>query len=79
VSDVVEELLARARRAKRAKDIYDEEIVEIRKLLPVVRAEDPKKYGPRKLEEMILGLQERGTISRLTADAVGKSRKKPDD
>ena len=78
MSDVVEELLAHARAAKRAREAYEREIAEVDKLLPVVRAMNPKLYGPRKLEAMILGERERGTISRLTAEAAGTSRKKTD-
>lgn len=75
MSDVVEELVAHARAAKRAKDTYEREIALVEELLPVVRARDPKKYGPRTLETMIFGVRERGTISRLTAEAAGTSHK----
>ena len=75
---MVDELVAHARAAKRAQETYDREIARVRELLPVVRALDPKRYGPRKLEAMIFGVQERGTISRLTAEAAGTSRKKAD-
>ena len=78
VSDVVEELVARARAAKRHEAAYDREIARVRELLPVVRAIDPKKYGPKVLETMIEGVLERGTISRLTAEAAGTSRKRED-
>lgn len=77
--DDVEELRARGRSARRHLDAYNRDIAEIRKLLPTVRAQDPKKYGPRVLEGMIEGVIERGTISRLTAAAAGTSRRKPDD
>ena len=46
----------------------------IERLLPVVRVE--KNIGPRALETRILGLYDRGTISRKTAEAAGTSRKK---
>jgi site-specific recombinase XerD len=72
---LVEELLAETRAAKRAKAAYDRHMERIRELLPEVRATDVKKYGPATLEEMIGKLYERGTISRLTAEAVGTSRK----
>lgn len=75
VEDVVEELMARGRSAKRHFEAYERDMAEIRRLLPIVRADDPKKYGPRKLEGMIEGMLERGTISRLTAEAAGTSRK----
>ena len=79
MSDVVDDLVAHARAAKRAHETYEREIAKVRELLPVVRATDPKLYGPRKLEGMIGGVLERGTISRLTAPAIGTSRKKADE
>lgn len=75
VSDVVEELVTRAKAAKRHQAAYEREMARVRALLPVVRALDPKKYGPKTLESMIEGTLERGTISRLTAEAAGTSRK----
>ena len=72
---MVDELLAEVRAAKRAKAAYDRHMEKIRDLLPVVRATNVKKYGPATLEEMIGKLaDERGTISRLTAEAVGTSK-----
>jgi hypothetical protein len=76
VTDVVEELVARARSAKRHYTAYERDMERVRELLPVVRARDPKKYGPKTLEEMIENMLERGTISRLTAEAAGTSRKR---
>jgi hypothetical protein len=75
VSDVVDELVDEARAAKRAKAAYDRHMKRVRELLPVVRALDAKKYGPVPLEEMIGKVYDRGTISRLTAEAAGTSRK----
>jgi len=75
VSDVVDELVARARSAKRHREAYERDMQRVRELLPVVRVSDPKRYGPRALEALIEGELERGTISRLTAQAVGTSRK----
>jgi hypothetical protein len=72
---MVDELVAEAKAAKRAKAAYERHMGRIRVLLPVVRAEDVKKYGPATLEEMIGKVYDRGTISRLTADAVGTSKK----
>ena len=72
---MVDELLAEVRAAKRAKAAYDRHMGKIRDLLPVVRATNVKKYGPATLEEMIDKLYERGTISRLTAEAAGTSKK----
>ena len=72
---MVEELKAHAKAAKRHKDAYEREMQAVRSLLPAVRISDPKRYGPRALEQMIEGMLERGTISRLTAEAAGTSRK----
>ena len=73
---MVEDLVAHAKAAKRYKDAYEREMEQVRALLPVVRVLDRKKYGPRVLEGMIAGMLERGTISRLTAEAAGTSRKR---
>ena len=74
---MVDELVAEARAAKRAQAAYERHLKKVRELLPIVRAEDVKLYGPAKLEEMIGKLYDRGTISRLTAEAVGTSKKTP--
>ena len=71
---MVDELLKEARAAKRAKAAYDRHAGNVKKLLPIVRAEDVDKYGPAVLEEMIGKLYDRGSISRWTADAVGTSK-----
>ena len=71
---MVDELVKEARAAKRAEAAYKRHAANVKKLLPVVRAEDVDKYGPAKLEEMIGKLYDRGTISRLTAEAVGRSK-----
>ena len=75
---MVDELVAEAKAAKRAKAAYERHMERVRDLLPAVRATDVKKYGPAKLEEMIFEVYERGTISRLTAEAVGTSKKSAD-
>ena len=72
---MVEDLKARARSARRHLDAYEREMKEIDLLLPIVRVQSKGELGPRKLEEMILGLYDRGTISRKTAEAAGTSRK----
>ena len=71
---MVDELVAEAKAARRAEAAYNRHMARIRELLPRVRAEDPKKYGPATLEELIGKVYERGTISRLTADAAGTSK-----
>ena len=75
---MVDELVREAKAAKRAEAAYQRHLRRVRELLPVVRAEDVKKYGPATLEEMIGKVYDRGTISRLTAEAVGTSKKGPD-
>lgn len=71
---MVDELVREAKAAKRAEAAYQRHLKRVRELLPVVRAEDVKTYGPAKLEEMIGKVYDRGTISRLTADAAGTSK-----
>ena len=75
---MVDELVAEAKAARRAEAAYERHMARVRLLLPQVRAEDPKKYGPATLEEMIGKVYERGTISRLTAEAAGTSKKAAD-
>ena len=75
---MVDELVAEAKAARRAEAAYERHMARVRLLLPQVRAEDPKKYGPATLEEMIGKVYERGTISRLTAEAAGTSKPKKD-
>ena len=75
---MVDELVAEAKAARRAEAAYERHMARVRALLPQVRAEDPKKYGPATLEEMIGKVYERGTISRLTAEAAGTSKKTAD-
>jgi len=72
---MVDELVAEARAARRAEAAYRRHADRVKELLPIVRAEDVEKYGPAVLEEMIGKLYDRGTISRLTADAVGTSKR----
>ena len=75
---MVDELVAAAKAAKRAEAAYQRHLERVRELLPIVRAENVKMYGPAKLEEMIGKVYDRGTISRMTAEAVGTSKpKKP--
>lgn len=72
---MVDELVREARAARRAEAAYKRHAERVKELLPVVRAEDVDKYGPAVLEEMIGKLYDRGTISRLTAEHVGRSKK----
>jgi hypothetical protein len=73
---MVDELVREAKAALRARAAYERHAERVRDLLPVVRAEDVDRYGPAVLEEMIGKLYERGTISRLTAGPVGRSKPK---
>lgn len=75
MTQLEQELVAHAKAALRAKATYYRELAEVDRLLPLVRAEDPKKNQVVILEEMIGKLRERGFISRKTAAAVGKSGK----
>jgi hypothetical protein len=74
--DVVEELIAEARAAKEHKAAYDEHIGRVRALLITVRKERPA-LTVVEIEDMIRKVYDRGTISRLTAEAVGTARPKP--
>ena len=68
---MVDELVAEAKAAKRAEAAYQRHLKRVRELLPQVRAGDVnKEYGPARLEEMIGKVYDRGTISRLTAEAA---------
>lgn len=73
---MVDELVREAKAALRAEIIARKHRDRVKELLPVVRAEDVDKYGPAVLEELIGKLYDRGTISRLTAEHVGRSKKK---
>jgi hypothetical protein len=75
VSELVNELVAAAKAARRAEAARERHMKRVRELLPQVRAENPKEYGPLKLEELIGKVYDRGTISRLTAQAAGTSKK----
>lgn len=77
VTDVEKEAAALARSARRHLDAYNEDMEKIEKLLPALRTE--AELGPKAIEELILGLRDRGHISRKTAAAAGTSRKVPAD
>jgi len=74
-AELVAELVAEAKAARRTKAAYERHLARVRELLPEVRAQNPKKYGPRALEEMIFLVYERGSISRWTSGAARTSRK----
>jgi hypothetical protein len=75
---MVDELAREAKAALRAEAVAKKHRDRVKELLPIVRAEDVDKYGPAALEALIGKLYDRGTISRLTAEHVGKSKKKAD-
>lgn len=68
----MDELVAAAKAAKRAEAARDRYMKRVRELLPEVRVKE--NLGPLELEELIGKLYDRGTISRLTADAAGTSK-----
>ena len=72
---MVDELIAEAKAANEAKALYDRHIGRVRELLPEVRVTRPE-LTVEQLEEMIGRAYDRGTISRLTAEAAGTSKPK---
>jgi hypothetical protein len=73
--DVLDELVAEAAAANEAKAVYEKHIARVRELLPVVRVQKPELTVVQ-LEAKIGRVYDRGTISRLTAEAAGTSRPK---
>lgn len=76
VDDVVDELVAEARAANEAKAAYERHIGRVRELLPVARVERPD-LTVVELEKLIERAYDRGTISRITAEAAGTKRPRP--
>jgi hypothetical protein len=76
VDDVLDELVREARAANEAKAAYEAHIGRVRTLLPDARKQHPE-LSVVELEAKIERAYDRGTISRLTAEAVGTSRPKP--
>jgi hypothetical protein len=74
VDDVVEELVAEAKAANEAKAAYDRHMKRVRELLPRARIESGLSVV--ELEAAIERAYDRGTISRLTAEAAGTARPK---
>lgn len=73
---MVEELVTEARAANEAKAEYDRHIGRVRELLIAVRKQRPE-LSVVEIESLIERAYDRGTISRLTAEAVGTARPKP--
>ena len=74
---MVDELVPEAKAAKRAEAAYERHKARVRELLPLSAPRTSKKYGPAVLEAMILNVYERGTISRMTAEAIGHQQEGP--
>lgn len=73
---MLDELVAEAMAANEAKAAYEKHIARVRELLPIARVERPDLTVVQ-IEEKIGRAYDRGTISRLTAEAAGTSRPKP--
>jgi hypothetical protein len=76
VDDVLDELVREASAANEAKAAYEKHIKRVRELLPAARVEHPE-LSVIDLEAKIGKAYDRGTISRLTAEAAGTTRPKP--
>jgi hypothetical protein len=76
VDDVLDELVKEASAANEAKAAYEAHIKRVRELLPAARIQHPE-LSVIELEAKIGKAYDRGTISRLTAEAAGTSRPKP--
>jgi hypothetical protein len=74
VDDVVDELVAEAKAANEAKAAYDHHMKRVRELLPEARVRSGLSVV--ELEARIGRAYDRGTISRLTAEAAGTARPK---
>jgi hypothetical protein len=72
---VEDEIRRAARAAHRARATAKKHENRVKELLPVLRAADPKKWGPADLEELITRLYDRASISHWTAPVIGTSRK----
>lgn len=73
---MLDELVKEASAANEAKAAYEEHIKRVRELLPAARVQHPE-LSVIDLEAKIGKAYDRGTISRLTAEAAGTSRPKP--
>ena len=72
---MLDELVKAASAANEAKAAYEAHIKRVRELLPAARVQHPE-LTVIDLEAKIGKAYDRGTISRLTAEAVGTSRPK---
>lgn len=73
---MLDELVAEAKAANEHKRLYEQHIARVRELLPVARVQRPD-LSVVDLEAKIERAYDRGTISRLTAEAAGTARPKP--
>lgn len=72
---MLDELVREATAANEAKAAYERHIKRVRELLPDARIQHPE-LSVIDLEAKIGKAYDRGTISRLTAEAVGTARPK---
>lgn len=73
---MLDELVREASAANEAKAAYEAHIARVRELLPAARVQHPE-LSVIELEARIGKAYDRGTISRLTAEAAGTTRPKP--
>ena len=72
---MVDDLKAAVETALASQKQADADRERVKKLLIEARLADRKKYGPKMLEQMTGGYLDRATISRITAEAAGTSKK----
>jgi hypothetical protein len=69
--DVVDELLEAVKAAREKREEADRAHEHVKALILRVRQEQGDKYGPADIEGMTDRYFDRGTISRMTAPALG--------
>jgi hypothetical protein len=69
--DVVEELLAAVKTAREDREKADRSHEHVKELILRVRKEAGQDYGPGDIEALTDRYFDRGTISRMTAAALG--------
>lgn len=73
---MLDELVKEASAANEAKAAYEAHIKRVRELLPAARVQHPE-LSVIDLEAKIGKAYDRGTISRITAEAAGTKRPRP--
>ena len=82
--DVVDELLAAVKTARESRAAADRDHEHVKELILRVRRERGEDYGPADIEVLTDRYFDRGTISRMTAPALGgnpprkNTRKRPE-